>query len=151
MKMKKIRNFFKKRRFNLISFIIVSVIPIFLSILIIPLIMENEAKTMYGWYFINIKGIGIKIENLNAYTIRHTINHEIGHHIWHTCLQDYQIKNYKIIMSNLSEECKYYNDINEDFSESYANYLLGNNFAFECSAKFKYFRNLSYEKFTCNE
>ena len=141
----------KEKKYNSYHVIFIGILPLIVSVVLIyyavPTIMKHEAESVDGWYFVNSQTIGIQIDNLTAYRIRHVINHEVGHHIWHTCLNSSQINDWKSL--NISDECIFYNDTNEDFAESYASYLMGYEYSYDCFAKHRYFSNLSKERLKC--
>ncbi|MEK6883365.1 MAG: hypothetical protein AABY22_27300 [Nanoarchaeota archaeon] len=143
---------------NIISifkdFIIILLIGFIVSIVIIPTIIKYENKNLNGYYFhyFNDNEIGINMQrNMSMEFLRYIINHEVGHYVWAKCLQNEHKNQYKKLFKILTKNCKYKNNVEEDFADSYS-YFMTYIYYFqnECVSKDEYFKKLSKIKLNCN-
>ena len=90
-------------------------------------------------------------KNLSMEDLKYIINHEVGHYIWDKCLESKYKVQYKKLFAELIKNCKYNKDLEEDFSNSYANFIFYRYyFENDCLSKYEYFRKLSKVELNCN-
>jgi len=130
------------------AFFIVALLTINLTFYYITL---SDLKDNYGFYLIYPKIIGIKTHNIILFELRDTINHEMGHYLYHECIpKEWKAKYSKVYNAT---QCKWNDDEQEDFAESYAYYMISylDDLAKEglCLEKLRYFTKLSAVNIEC--
>ena len=132
-------------------FVVLFCISVIITSLYFSFILFINFKKSEGFYIAVPPTLGVKITGLNAYQARYVLNHEIGHHIYFKCISKKLREEYNLVYNQT--DCKWEDNTNEDFAESYAIYQSNyfDNLIKEgyCLEKTRYFSKLENTKFDC--
>ena len=125
----------------------------FTFIILMPISFNIWLSNINGFYVSgDINELGIRTDgNFTMWRLRYVLTHEVGHYVWFKCLNKTQRFEFRELYKNLDEECKYLDEVNEDFAESYTYFLITEEFPYQCMNKYKWFYNLSVQKLRCVE